>query len=1637
MDSSKLIRAGLTLIQATPTGLALTSIIHKFKASKPVEGKDVLKLERELRGQLGQIAKLVQANRFAEAESALKKLNQEFFLDEKSALHLDKSSQNYSVLLAKGNLLRAEIYLSLGKAERALEVYRKVYTYLDTALQNDPKNAELFSLRVFAHQALAEGETDAGKKLFHQAHLALIQGRHAEAQLLLRDFVAKAADTKDPETIRFRAETRLCLRGYALGAIAKLSLQNASLPHPEQASTAQLLGRLQEILQAGQADTLEAALSLTPAGAMYLDSEKAPRVAQGFSLVLDQPGVSEVRIEGGTLEVPSQGYPANCKLHFGKAGGYLKTADGKTYHLMPSPQGREILLQKGILDTSTLVEGRDYLQDKSLGKTASTPNAKKDEIFALLLGMETQAGLEKLQNPGGREFLLASAKRLRAENAPQLAGEILESLFQTELQQALAAIPPEQLRRIKSLADSKRPALEKQLIAQLEREKKRHPEQFAKTYPSAWPTEQQFQVMVAETCNRGIEQEIRKLAFQKIDGWKKSGWIFAQDPLAKEAWESYENMLNPCDWSTTISDQEWNALPAQVLQEAAIAMATVGVGSLVSAGLRGSRAIRALLAATSEGSAAEFGIEAALWGTRVTAEGAVMLKMSGETLSLKNLGHNMLTMAIFHGGGRLWHSVSEMLAVDVASIQTAQAFGQSTVGKQAIHQLGAIATPTAISIGADLVQGGDLTAKTALVHALKMAGFHLAGIGFQALTDGYFQKLEAKARVEVAAARLTPPESAPESPFNPYAKPAMSFSLGAALVGATDAAKPRAVADLTLVGLGAAAVGSLLAWGIAKLRARGSVTETPLLELQRYRREIDSTDPVALGRQASQAEKYLLEAGKYGPNQNLSLAVESVGFLEAALPRLAPKDRTKILLAVWGLLCEKYVSHPALLMPILQKSFRHLDAEGISTIAKTALPGLRYRPELMMRTLFLFQGLLPLLPEGRRTEILEKIESVCRERSAEIMDFQNFHRGNWGDLKTFARFLGERAAAQGYTHEIGIYRMSGAAQALHAEDPAELAEAWFRYKNPQESLTELKAFALGLTGKRKFNLPWDRKLLASLREAEELQVFFAPEFQVLPPSAGPVRRLEALQPYLEEGDAWIRTLTPELIMDRLVRAGEAFPGPGGLGGKAAEPYLRKIGSGLYPETHNQHSDPLAPAGKPMPEISERPEDLVSKIKLVQDLPAQPKRTQFPFKAAGEIEIPGFHFPKGSVAHFTKGGLGIWVTTSREFDFHGIRIPDDSVFHFDKAGNFLLLQHSAEENLTKLIEAALKGTPLDLDQQILQSWGHEDTAQSWMKLQEALPSISPEKRLPLVVKAWERLRSADIWSTVHALVSLPNLFSYLSYLDQKILLSRVEAGLKDEDPEVRAEITSGLKNLIPHLDRKDRPPRVTKIEALLRDHAWLVRANAVKSLGELVLYLDPAERSAVLEKIRTLLHDPHEAVRATVADVLAHWETEDGNGGALHSIGLGALGASLVGLTEGAGPLAALKNAWNGFAELPTEVKAAIVGVNGLVLAMHLHYHLFHKPKIRAVMKEAVVELWPDKVDATRLPQEIRLNPTQLADFAKGHFRKDFDIGGRKFTDITLQRDAEIGPFTWLPKGLTLRFNQDGVFILIVKDAAGQ
>src|SRR5262249_25099841 len=153
------------------------------------------------------------------------------------------------------------------------------------------------------------------------------------------------------------------------------------------------------------------------------------------------------------------------------------------------------VLKHGTIDVSAWEEGKDYLHDASFGGTGKTPNPPKDIIFAMLLEMETKPGLKKLSSPTGRDYLLKTAQRLRADNATYLAGEILEDFFQEEMQRAMAEIKPEQIHEIELVHHVRRPKLEEGIKEQLNRQKKEHPSEFAKLYPSGWPTDSEFNMM--------------------------------------------------------------------------------------------------------------------------------------------------------------------------------------------------------------------------------------------------------------------------------------------------------------------------------------------------------------------------------------------------------------------------------------------------------------------------------------------------------------------------------------------------------------------------------------------------------------------------------------------------------------------------------------------------------------------------------------------------------------------------------------------------------------------------------------------------------------------------------------------------------------------------------------------------------------------------------------------------------------------------------------------------------------------------------------------------------------------------------------------------------------------------------------
>jgi len=707
IDSQKFFAAGVEMLKRTPAGLALSVAARLFSNPKKPEPKSTP--ETEAQKDLVQVSQLLQGKKFPEAKAALDAVTKKYFIDGLIA----KTDAAYPSLLAQSSLLSAQVFTGLKNPQQSLVVLRSADGFIAKQLKKDPKNAELFKTWVGVRLRLAEQESDPAKKLFYSANLSLLEGKHPKAQLELRSFMDQSKDSQDPQTLKLREEARTTLRAYSLGAIATLAKQNALLPEGIREPNQSLLVSLAKVLESGKADTLEEALTMVPEGIVYLgvDFWKNPALP---------------KIDGGVLEIPAKGTPAELKLSFGIKGGYLKTPDGKTYHIMPAAQGHEILVKKGSVDVTGLTLGKDYLVADS-SKADSNQAPAFSSALAACIEMQTEPGLAKLQGPAARSYVLAKAKELRELQAYGIAAELFETLFQDEIQKALGEVKPDQIAQLWVVERVGQKKTQEQIEAQLQKQKKENPEAFAKAYPQGWPSSAEIDSLVLATMARRVDKETRKLAFEKIDGWNQQGWSFEKDPIAKQAWDAFEDMMDPCDKVENLSDEGWDHLPEEIVLFAMISAVTMGTGTLVSSALRGGAVASGLLTEGGAVGVSEMAVEFGIGMARIGAESAVMLKASGQDLTWHNMGESMLTLSIFHRGGQLWQGAAKVAGIDAASVATAKLAGESVLGKQVLFHAGAIATPTGIAIGMDAVMGQKVTGESAALHLAKMGGFYAAG----------------------------------------------------------------------------------------------------------------------------------------------------------------------------------------------------------------------------------------------------------------------------------------------------------------------------------------------------------------------------------------------------------------------------------------------------------------------------------------------------------------------------------------------------------------------------------------------------------------------------------------------------------------------------------------------------------------------------------------------------------------------------------------------------------------------------------------------------------------------------------------------------------------------------------------------
>ncbi|MFO1464033.1 MAG: FHA domain-containing protein [bacterium] len=518
-----------------------------------------------------------------------------------------------------------------------------------------------------------------------------------------------------------------------------------------QKESPRLIAALKYYLENGKADTIDEALEAIQADNLKAmdDFQKDPTVKTGMKITYSRwvaagKTSAEIKIKGGTLDlgnaaVSDTQYPDKLKVVIGPEGGCIKT-DTYAYVFPPGKGTKEVVISGGklkpgnlkelIYDPTRLANEEDKQKDFIRTSYKHEPEflwansaefhpgdpetlrlvaehgknlAKRDQDLFALFRLETKAGLQQTDTPDKkRAALLEAAKEIRHRTGSYaVAGEILEGLFAKDLEAAMKEIPADKLQEVKKEVEADRPKVEKQVKAELEKMKEKHPADYQKRFPKGAPSDADIKQMVDQSLAGKFSIKVRKLAFERIDAKADQGGL--SDPIATEAWKIYDDMKDPTDKTWNLADESWDGIVDEVVITAVTMPVTMGAGAVVRGTLGGTSLALNWIA---RGGGRALAMRAGIFLGGAVTEGFMMEAFTPGEFQGKNVGFNTLMSIAFHGGGKGWGKVSAKLGLDEAALFALRSEGKSVAGKSVLNAGGGIFTQA--SVATTMGYAGDL-----------------------------------------------------------------------------------------------------------------------------------------------------------------------------------------------------------------------------------------------------------------------------------------------------------------------------------------------------------------------------------------------------------------------------------------------------------------------------------------------------------------------------------------------------------------------------------------------------------------------------------------------------------------------------------------------------------------------------------------------------------------------------------------------------------------------------------------------------------------------------------------------------------------------------------------------------------------
>ncbi|MBL7685197.1 MAG: hypothetical protein JNK65_04075, partial [Deltaproteobacteria bacterium] len=594
------------------------------------------------------------------------------------------------------------------------------------------------------NQKLMNTESNPLRKKFYEAQELLLKDEMIPARLKFEEFRKQSEGSTDKITLQLRTEAGEILKPFALAAIDQLKERNQILKNQRLSADRDhmihfndqndaFLKILKDAIESDKAATLEEAIAFLSKEDLRLREEflanpvipkkwvveeehlfKERVYYQDYSDALNQlerkiekdpsatdPQIPTLKLEGGAYSTKGFTQIRPVKIVIGKEGGVI--VDGTVSYCFPKSNEEHVVLLGFISGPHFihLTREQDYKveynyypqgsrQDYAHGHPGSLTQLldryqgwRADTAFAVLCEAEMKVGLSQRQTPDeDRRYHIQMAKSLRDKWEYSLAGEILEKVFAKEVDNIRLETPDLSIEEVKKEVEKDRSKFEEAIRKQLEKQ-------------GSTVSDEQFKKIVDDAIAAKVELTLRRKTYPVLSDRVENGKI--SDPTAREAWKIYNDMLDPNDEWMNLSDQSWDLITTELIVTAVTLPLTMGVGTAVRAGLRGtSIAIRLMNA----GRWARLATEAVIFTTASLAEGLVQegtsSMMSGRDFEWKGVGMNMVMSRAFHTGNIVWGKFATELGIGERAIERASGFQKFKL--KALNFSGTMTFQTSMSV---------------------------------------------------------------------------------------------------------------------------------------------------------------------------------------------------------------------------------------------------------------------------------------------------------------------------------------------------------------------------------------------------------------------------------------------------------------------------------------------------------------------------------------------------------------------------------------------------------------------------------------------------------------------------------------------------------------------------------------------------------------------------------------------------------------------------------------------------------------------------------------------------------------------------------------------------------------------------